>query len=55
MHGEDDQIVPIEFGARSPCGSSKGAREIYYPGTPHGITAAMQDRVNADLLSFLRC
>jgi hypothetical protein len=32
----------------------KGAKEIYYPGPPHGITATHQDRVNFDLLQFLR-
>jgi len=32
----------------------KGAKEIYYPGAPHGLTATHQDLVNADLLAFLR-
>lgn len=54
MHGEDDQIVPIEDSARKAVRLIKGAREIYYPGAPHGLTATMQDRVNADLLAFLR-
>jgi non-heme chloroperoxidase len=31
-----------------------GAKAIYYPGAPHGITATHQDRINADLLAFLR-
>ena len=31
----------------------KGAKEIYYPGAPHGITATHQDQVNAELLAFL--
>lgn len=26
----------------------------YYPGAPHDLTATHQDRVNADLLAFLR-
>jgi hypothetical protein len=30
----------------------KGAKEIYYPGTPHGLTATHQDQVNADLLGL---
>jgi len=54
MHGEDDQIVPIDDAARKAAKLVKGAREIYYPGAPHGLTATMQDRVNADLLAFLR-
>ena len=31
----------------------KGAKEIYYPGAPHGLTSTHQERVNADLLQFL--
>ena len=31
-----------------------GAKEIYYPGAPHGMFATLQDKVNADLLTFLR-
>jgi non-heme chloroperoxidase len=32
----------------------KGAKEVYYPGAPRGLTATHQDRVNADLLAFLK-
>jgi hypothetical protein len=32
----------------------KGAKEIYYPGPPHGITATHQDQVNFDLLQFVQ-
>ena len=54
MHGEDDQIVPVHDAARKSARILKDAREIYYPGAPHGLTATLQDRVNADLLAFLR-
>jgi non-heme chloroperoxidase len=54
MHGEDDQIVPVHDAAKKAARLVKGAREIYYPGAPHGLTATMQDKVNADLLAFLR-
>jgi non-heme chloroperoxidase len=54
MHGEDDQIVPVHDSARRSARIVKDAREIYYPGAPHGLTATLQDRVNADLLAFLR-
>jgi non-heme chloroperoxidase len=53
MHGEDDQIVPVKDSARKSAKLIKGAKEIYYPGAPHGLTATHQDQVNADLLSFL--
>jgi non-heme chloroperoxidase len=54
MHGEDDQIVPVHDSARKSARLIPGAREIYYPGAPHGLTATHQDQVNADLLAFLR-
>ncbi|WFU13275.1 alpha/beta hydrolase (plasmid) [Rhizobium sp. CB3090] len=54
LHGEDDQIVPIKDSAVKSARLIKGAKEIYYPGAPHGITATHQDRVNADLLAFLK-
>src|SRR5207248_10796460 len=54
MHGEDDQIVPVHDSAKKSARLIKGAKEIYYPGAPHGLTATLQDRVNADLLAFLK-
>jgi non-heme chloroperoxidase len=54
MHGEDDQIVPVKDSARKSARLIRGAKEIYYPGAPHGLTATLQDQVNADLLAFLR-
>jgi non-heme chloroperoxidase len=54
MHGEDDQIVPVKNSAKKSARLIKGAKEIYYPGKPHGLTATDQDQVNADLLAFLR-
>jgi non-heme chloroperoxidase len=54
MHGEDDQIVPVKDSAKKSARLIRGAKEIYYPGAPHGLTATHQDRVNADLLEFLK-
>jgi non-heme chloroperoxidase len=54
MHGEDDQIVPVKDAAPKSARLIKGAKEIYYPGAAHGLTATHQDQVNADLLAFLR-
>jgi non-heme chloroperoxidase len=54
MHGEDDQIVPVKDAAKKSARLIKGAKEIYYPGAPHGPTATLQDQVNADLLAFLK-
>src|SRR5690606_36794085 len=54
MHGDDDQIVPVQNSARKAARLVKRASEIYYPGAPHGLTATLQDRINADLLAFIR-
>ena len=54
MHGEDDQIVPVKDAAVKSAKLIRGAKEIYYPGAPHGLTATLQDQVNADLMAFLR-
>jgi non-heme chloroperoxidase len=54
LHGEDDQIVPVKDSAKKSARLIAGAKEIYYPGAPHGLTATHQDQVNRDLLAFLR-
>lgn len=54
MHGEDDQIVPVKDSAKKSARLIKGAKEIYYPGAPHGMPMTLQDRINTDLLAFLQ-
>ena len=54
LHGEDDQIVPIQDSTRKSAKLIENATEVYYPGAPHGLTATHQDQVNAELLAFLR-
>jgi len=54
MHGEDDQIVPVKDSAKKSARLIRGAKEIYYPGAPHGLTATLQDQVNKDLLAFIK-
>jgi non-heme chloroperoxidase len=54
LHGEDDQVVPVNISARNSARLIRGAKAIYYPGAPHGVTTTHQDQVNADLLGFLR-
>lgn len=54
MHGEDDQIVPIEISGKKSVKLIKGAKERFYPGLPHGLTATNADQVNVDLLEFVR-
>lgn len=54
VHGDDDQIVPIDASARAAAEIVKGAKLVVYPGAPHGLADTHKDRLNQDLLSFLR-
>jgi non-heme chloroperoxidase len=53
IHGEDDQLVPIDNTAREVVKRVKSARLIVYPGAPHGITDTHKGQLNNDLLKFL--
>jgi non-heme chloroperoxidase len=53
LHGEDDQIVPVGISAMKSAQIIKDAKEIIYPGAPHGITATHQDEINSELLRCL--
>lgn len=54
IHGDDDQIVPIEAAGKSSAKLVKNAKLIIYPGAPHGITDTHKDQLNADLLAFIK-
>ncbi len=54
LHGDDDQIVPIAASALHSSKMIKGAQLKIYEGAPHGMCTTLKDRVNADLLAFLR-
>jgi non-heme chloroperoxidase len=54
IQGEDDQVVPIDVSGRRSVKLIPGAKLIVYPGAPHGITDTHKDRLNADLLAFLK-
>lgn len=53
LHGDDDQIVPIEASALLSAELVEGARLEVYEGAPHGMCTTLKDRVNADLLRFI--
>jgi len=54
LHGEDDQIVPVKDSSKKAARLIKGAKDVYFPGAPHGITATHQTQINEQLLAFLR-
>jgi len=54
IHGDDDQIVPIDAAGRASAKLIKGSKLIVYPGAPHGLTDTHKEKFNADLLAFIR-
>lgn len=54
VHGDDDQIVPIDAAGRASARLVRNATLKVYPGAPHGLTDTHKDRLNADLLAFLQ-
>jgi non-heme chloroperoxidase len=54
LHGDDDQIVPIDDSARLSVKLIKGAQLKVIPGAPHGMCSTLKDEVNADLLAFFK-
>jgi non-heme chloroperoxidase len=54
LHGDDDQIVAIADSALLSVKLVKGATLKVYPGAPHGMCTTFKDRVNEDLLEFIK-
>ena len=54
MHGDDDQIVPIADSALLAVKLVKRGTLKVYPGLPHGMCTTHADRINADLLEFIK-
>jgi non-heme chloroperoxidase len=54
LHGDDDQIVPINDSALLTAALVKGSTLKVYPGAPHGMCSTLKNQVNADLLAFIR-
>jgi non-heme chloroperoxidase len=54
LHGDDDQIVPIGASALRTSQLIPHATLQIYVGGPHGLADTHKERVNADLLAFLK-
>jgi non-heme chloroperoxidase len=54
LHGSDDQIVPIAASALLSVKLVSKATLKIYDGAPHGMCTTLKDKVNADLLDFLK-
>jgi non-heme chloroperoxidase len=53
MHGEDDQVVPIDASARKAINLLSNGTLKTYPGLSHGMFATHATLINADLLAFI--
>jgi non-heme chloroperoxidase len=53
LHGDDDQIVPIQAAALKSAELVKDAQLKVYKGAAHGMCTTQKDEVNADLLAFI--
>jgi non-heme chloroperoxidase len=54
VHGTGDATVPIDISGRRAAAQIPNAELLEYEGAPHGLTATAPDRLNEDLLEFLR-
>jgi len=52
LHGDDDQMVPIEASAIQSSRMIQGSTLKIYPGGSHGICSTHKDEVNEDLRAF---
>ncbi|MBV9841097.1 MAG: alpha/beta hydrolase, partial [Sphingomonadaceae bacterium] len=54
VHGSGDKTVPIDASGRAAAKGIPHAEFIEYDGEPHGLFATAAERLNQDLIRFLR-
>jgi non-heme chloroperoxidase len=54
LHGDDDQIVPIADSAMLSAKLVRNAKLKIYEGASHGMCTTEKDKVNRDLLDFIK-
>jgi non-heme chloroperoxidase len=54
IHGDDDQIVPIDAAGKRSAELVSNATLKIYAGAPHGLPITREDELNRDLLAFIR-
>jgi non-heme chloroperoxidase len=54
IHGDDDQIVPLASTGRRAVELLPQGRLSVFEGAPHGLPSTHKDKLNAELLAFLR-
>jgi non-heme chloroperoxidase len=54
IHGDDDQIVPLDTTSLASSKLITNATLKVYSGGPHGLANTHKDVINNDLLTFIR-
>ncbi|MBD2756011.1 alpha/beta fold hydrolase [Spirosoma validum] len=54
IHGDSDKTVPIESSGELTANALPSAQYIVYEGEPHGLFVTSKDRLNEDLISFVK-
>jgi non-heme chloroperoxidase len=54
LHGDDDQIVPIDDAAKKSVKLLRKATLKVIPGGSHGMCTTLADQINKELLAFVR-
>jgi non-heme chloroperoxidase len=54
LHGEDDQVVPIDDAGRLSVKLVQNGKLKTYPGYPHGMLTTHAEVLNPDLLAFVK-
>jgi non-heme chloroperoxidase len=54
LHGDDDQIVPFADAGALTAKIVKDAKLVVVKGAPHGMCTTLKDRVNQELLGFIK-
>ena len=54
VQGDDDQIVPFDNAGKLQAKLVKNAQLKVYKGAPHGLCTTEKEKVNADLLAFIK-
>jgi non-heme chloroperoxidase len=54
IQGDDDQIVPIGIASLKTAKIVPNAKLLVYPGAPHGLPVTHADKLNVDLVDFIK-
>ena len=54
IHGDDDQTVPIDVSGKATAATIPCAKLVVYEGAPHAIPLTHAERLNGDLVAFLK-